>query len=62
MLAFPPGEVCPLDAAIVLRDTRFTDPAESEAVGRMLQSAGIEAVGIAENFVVAEEAPRPILD
>lgn len=62
MLAFPPGEACPLDAAIVVRDTRLTEPAESEAVGRMLQAAGLEAVGIAENFVVAEEAPHPILD
>lgn len=62
MLALPPGEPCPLDAAIVVRDTRLTDLAESQAVGRMLQAAGIDAVGIAENFVVAEEVPRPIFD
>lgn len=62
LLSFPPGEDCPLDAAIVVRDTRLTDPAESEAVGRALQTAGIEAVGIAENFVTPEETPRPIID
>ena len=61
LIAFPPGEACPLDAAIVVRDTRLTDPAESEVIGRMLQSAGLEAVGIAENFVT-EDMPRPILD
>jgi len=56
-LAFPPGERCPLDAAIVVRDLRFATAAESEAIGRRLQDAGIEAVGIAENFVVEEELP-----
>lgn len=61
-LVFPPGEVCPLDAAIVVRDTRLTEPAESEAVGRMLQAAGIEAVGIAENFVTAPRDEQPVLD
>jgi Mrp family chromosome partitioning ATPase len=55
-LAFPPGERCPLDAAIVVRDLRFATAAESKAIGHRLQDAGIEAVGIAENFVVEEEA------
>ncbi len=54
---FPPGESCPLDAAIVVRDLRFTAADEAEAVGEMLHAAGIEAVGVAENFVVAEEIP-----
>lgn len=54
---FPPGETCPLDAAIVVRDLRFTAEDEAEAVGEMLHAAGIEAVGVAENFVVDEEIP-----
>jgi Mrp family chromosome partitioning ATPase len=56
-IAFPPGETCPLDAAIVVRDLRFATAAESEAAGNALLDAGIEAVGIAENFVVVEELP-----
>jgi Mrp family chromosome partitioning ATPase len=54
-LAFPPGERCPLDAAIVVRDLRFATSAESEAIGHALQESGVEAVGIAENFVVEDE-------
>jgi Mrp family chromosome partitioning ATPase len=53
-IAFPLGEACPLDAAIVVRDLRFATTAESESVGHMLQQAGVEAVGIAENFVIEE--------
>jgi Mrp family chromosome partitioning ATPase len=56
-LTFPPGETCPLDAAIVVRDLRFATVSESETVGRMLQDAGVEAVGVAENFVIEEEIP-----
>jgi Mrp family chromosome partitioning ATPase len=55
--AFPPGEKCPLDAAIVVRDLRFATATESEAVGHALQDAGVEAVGIAENFVIEDEIP-----
>jgi Mrp family chromosome partitioning ATPase len=54
-LEFPPGEGCPFDAAIVVRDLRFATAAESEAIGHTLHDAGIEAVGIAENFVVDDE-------
>jgi Mrp family chromosome partitioning ATPase len=54
-VAFPPGEGCPLDAAIVVRDLRFATAAESEAIGHSLQDAGVEAVGIAENFVIEDE-------
>jgi Mrp family chromosome partitioning ATPase len=50
-LTFPPGEKCPLDAAIVIRDLRFASAVEAEAIGHGLQDAGVEAVGIAENFV-----------
>jgi Mrp family chromosome partitioning ATPase len=57
-LAFPLGERCPLDAAIVVRDLRFATLAESEAIGHALSDAGIEAVGIAENFVMEDELPQ----
>jgi Mrp family chromosome partitioning ATPase len=53
---FPAGEACPLDAAIVVRDLRYASLAESQSVGQRLYAAGIEAVGIAENFVVEEDA------
>ena len=56
-LAFPPGEACPLDAAIVVRDLRFATATESETIGHALQDAGVEAVGIAENFVIEEGIP-----
>lgn len=57
-IAFPEGERCPLDAAIVVRDLRFATLAESETIGHALSDAGIEAVGIAENFVMEEELPE----
>jgi len=52
---FPPGENCPLDAAVVVRDVRYTLVNESRAAGDRLYEAGIEAVGIAENFVTQPE-------
>jgi len=52
---FPPGETCPLDAAIVVRDTRYASVNESRLVGDRLYDAGIEAVGVAENFVTQPE-------
>jgi Mrp family chromosome partitioning ATPase len=54
-LQFPEGESCPLEAAIVVHDTRFGTSAQSQALGVQLQEAGIEAVGIAENFLTEEE-------
>ena len=54
---FPADESCPLDAAIVVRDLRYASAAESENIGQQLMAAGIEAVGIAENFVALEEIP-----
>lgn len=57
-IRFPAGEACPLDAAIVVRDLRFATATESETVGHALQDAGVEAVGIAENFVIEEEVPN----
>jgi Mrp family chromosome partitioning ATPase len=53
-LAFPVGEKCPLDAAIVIRDLRFATALEAETIGHHFQDAGVEAVGIAENFVNEE--------
>lgn len=55
-IEFPPGEDCPLNAAIVVRDLRFATASEGEAIGQMLIDTGVEAVGIAENFAF-EEAP-----
>lgn len=52
---FPPGEVCPLDGAIVVRDMRYSLLNESRVIGDRLYNAGIEAVGIAENFVTQPE-------
>lgn len=56
-LTFPDGEGCPFDAAIVVRDLRFATATESQTVGEALHDAGVEAVGIAENFVVEDEIP-----
>ncbi|MCU0880121.1 MAG: hypothetical protein MUF06_20305 [Pirellulaceae bacterium] len=53
---FPEEEACPLDAAIIVRDLRYASAAESEAIGERLYAAGVEAVGIAENFVAPEDA------
>lgn len=52
---FPADEACPFDAAIVVRDLRWASAAESEGVGERLYAAGVEAVGVAENFAPAEE-------
>lgn len=52
---FPAGENCPLDAAVVVRDVRYALVNESRAAGDRLYDAGIEAVGIAENFVTDPE-------
>jgi Mrp family chromosome partitioning ATPase len=56
-VAFPPDEKCPFDAAIVVRDLRFATASESERLGHTLHDAGVEAVGIAENFVIEDEIP-----
>ena len=45
----------PANAAVVVRDTRFASVGESRAVGDRLYDSGIEAVGIAENFVTQPE-------
>ena len=52
---FPENETPPADAAIVVRDLRYCTPSESQAIGERLSLSGIEAVGIAENFVPQEK-------
>jgi Mrp family chromosome partitioning ATPase len=52
---FPANEQPPADAAIVVRDLRYCTLAESQAIGERLCLSGIEAVGIAENFVPHEK-------
>jgi Mrp family chromosome partitioning ATPase len=53
---FASDEPAPLDAAIVLRDLRYATPAETKAIGERLHASGVEAIGIAENFVPAQQA------
>ena len=40
----------PLDAAIVVWDRRHRKLDEAQSLARTLSAAGVEAVGIAENF------------
>jgi Mrp family chromosome partitioning ATPase len=48
-VADQPGQVCPLDAAIVVRDMRHTSKQQTLATATQLRSMGVAAVGIAEN-------------
>ena len=48
---FAGGKVCPLDAAVVVRDLRYTTDDQAMSVVQRLSDLGVEAVGIAENFV-----------
>jgi Mrp family chromosome partitioning ATPase len=48
---FAGGKVCPLDAAVVVRDLRYTTDEQTSGVVRRLMELGVEAVGIAENFI-----------
>jgi Mrp family chromosome partitioning ATPase len=41
---------CPVNAAIVVRDLRFTSERKALATAEQLQQSGISAVGVAENF------------
>jgi Mrp family chromosome partitioning ATPase len=47
---FEDGENCPIDAAILVRDVRWTSALEAQRVAAQLVSAGVQSVGIAENF------------
>ena len=53
---FPAGEASPIDAAIIVRDVRYASSIESQSLGDRLHEAGIDAVGIAENFVEPPQA------
>lgn len=53
---FAGGKICPIDAAIVVRDLRFTTEKKAMATARQLQASGIGAVGIAENFNLRDVA------
>jgi Mrp family chromosome partitioning ATPase len=50
-LLFAGGTECPINAALVVRDLRRTSEAETVATARRLKLLGIEAIGIAENFL-----------
>lgn len=47
---FEDGENCPVDAAILVRDVRWTSAVEAQRVAEQLVAAGVASVGIAENF------------
>lgn len=47
---FEDGDACPIDAAILVRDVRWTSAIEAQRVAAQLTAAGVESVGIAENF------------
>jgi len=51
---WPSAKRCPIDAAIVVRDVRRTSEVRTMVVAEVLRDQGINAVGIAENYV-----PRP---
>jgi Mrp family chromosome partitioning ATPase len=47
---FEDGEACPIDAAILVRDVRWTSALEAQRVAGQLMALGAGSVGIAENF------------
>lgn len=47
---FEDGDACPVDAAILVRDVRWTSAIEAQRVAGQLTAAGVDSVGIAENF------------
>jgi Mrp family chromosome partitioning ATPase len=47
---FAAGKVCPVDAAVVVRDVRSTTEEQTQTIVQRLVDMGVEAVGIAENF------------
>jgi Mrp family chromosome partitioning ATPase len=52
---FADDELCPVNAAIVVRDMRCTTERKALATAQQLERSGIPAVGIAENFVATDE-------
>lgn len=53
---WPKGDRCPIDAAIVVRDTRLTAENQTLAAANALRQMGVSAVGIAENYVPCQQA------
>jgi Mrp family chromosome partitioning ATPase len=51
---FAAGRDFPIDAAIIVRDMRTTSHEQTENVARYMRNAGVQAVGIVENFGRAE--------
>jgi hypothetical protein len=51
---FAGDDVCPVNAAIVVRDLRYATERKAIATAQQLERTGIPAVGIAENFVEAD--------
>jgi hypothetical protein len=47
------GKKLPFDAAIVVWDCRHRRLEDAQAIARRLTAAGVEAVGIAENYASA---------
>ena len=41
---------CPVDMAVVVRDTRSTDEDQTVEAVQKLRDAGVKAVGVAENY------------
>lgn len=54
---FEAGDGCPVNAAMIVRDTRRSTETETLATATRLKSLGIQAIGIAENF-----APRQAIN
>lgn len=51
---FSSEEGCPVNAAMVVRDLRYTTERKAQATAELLAETGIPAVGIAENFCSEE--------
>ncbi len=49
---FEGGERCPVDAAVIVRDVRVTEPTVLSHNIRLWRAIGVNAVGVVENFVV----------
>ncbi len=52
---FEIGEACPVNAAILVQDTRQAEPERTLRAVQRLHDAGLEAVGIAHNFCGSQE-------
>jgi Mrp family chromosome partitioning ATPase len=43
-------DACPVDMAVVVRDSRSTDQQQTVQAVQRIRKSGVKAVGIAENF------------